>query len=254
MNPIIALWSHPRSMSTALERVMRERGDLDCAHEPFMYYFYVDQQVKEMPLFEMEKGHPTRYEDLRDMLLERAEQQPVFFKDMSYYVMPRIIEDHDFCRRLTNCFLIRNPVASISSYYKLDPDVTKLEIGLEAQWNHFEALQQLLDTPPAVVQAEDIRADPRGAIGALWEQTSLEYREEAFNWSDKSPDDWKQVDGWHGSVSTSQSIRALTPEEIDAQIEKFEACALENPQLIDYLNHHMPFYNRLKERAIVKVD
>jgi hypothetical protein len=37
MHPLIALWSHPRSMSTAIERVMRERGDLDCAHEPFLY-------------------------------------------------------------------------------------------------------------------------------------------------------------------------------------------------------------------------
>ena len=31
-HPLIALWSHPRSMSTATERIMRERGDLDCAH------------------------------------------------------------------------------------------------------------------------------------------------------------------------------------------------------------------------------
>ena len=36
-HPIIALWSHPRSMSTAFERIMRSRGDLDCLHEPFMY-------------------------------------------------------------------------------------------------------------------------------------------------------------------------------------------------------------------------
>ncbi|MCO5125978.1 MAG: hypothetical protein M9957_01250 [Rhodobacteraceae bacterium] len=36
-HPIIAMWSHPRSMSTAIERIMRERGDLDCLHEPFMY-------------------------------------------------------------------------------------------------------------------------------------------------------------------------------------------------------------------------
>lgn len=250
MNPIIALWSHPRSMSTALERVMRERGDLDCAHEPFMYYFYVERQIRKMPHFEVEKNHPTSYESIRDMLLERAEKQPVFFKDMSYHAMPDIIEDQDFCRRLTNCFLIRNPVASIPSYHKLDPGVTQLEIGLETQWIHFEALQSVLDKPPVIVQAEDVRADTRGVIGALWEETGLEYRDEAFSWGDENPDDWKQVDGWHGSVSTSKSIRALTPQEIDAQNKKFEKCAQENPQLIDYLNHHMPFYNRLKEQAL----
>ncbi|MEZ5772185.1 MAG: hypothetical protein R3D61_11380 [Defluviimonas denitrificans] len=45
-HPIIAMWSHPRSMSTAIERIMRERGDLDCLHEPFMYDYYVHRQVR----------------------------------------------------------------------------------------------------------------------------------------------------------------------------------------------------------------
>lgn len=52
MHPIIALWSHPRSMSTATERIMRERGDLRCFHEPFMYLYYVGDEIKEMPHFE----------------------------------------------------------------------------------------------------------------------------------------------------------------------------------------------------------
>ncbi|MDH3659971.1 MAG: hypothetical protein OEU92_08075 [Alphaproteobacteria bacterium] len=41
MFPIIALWCHPRSMSTAIERIMRERGDCRCFHEPFLYDYYV---------------------------------------------------------------------------------------------------------------------------------------------------------------------------------------------------------------------
>ena len=48
-HPIIALWVHPRSMSTAIERIMRERGDLDCLHEPFMYYYYVGLGKRELP-------------------------------------------------------------------------------------------------------------------------------------------------------------------------------------------------------------
>jgi hypothetical protein len=43
MNPIIFLWAHPRSMSTAIERVMREGGDLDCLHEPFLRYYYLER-------------------------------------------------------------------------------------------------------------------------------------------------------------------------------------------------------------------
>ena len=78
MNKIIALWSHPRSMSTAMERVMRERGDLWCAHEPFMYDYYVNRQVARMPHFDVQPDHPVTYEAIRDMLLAEAEKGPVF--------------------------------------------------------------------------------------------------------------------------------------------------------------------------------
>lgn len=140
-HPIIAMWSHPRSMSTAIERIMRERGDLDCLHEPFMYDYYVHRQVRRMPHFDVQKDHPTSYGAIRDMILERAEKGPVFFKDMSYYVMPHLLDDRDFAGRLTNVFLVRDPIASIPSYHKLDPDLTLEEIGLEAQAVHFDALE-----------------------------------------------------------------------------------------------------------------
>lgn len=41
MNRIVALWTHPRSVSTAFERVMMERGDFKILHEPFSYLYYV---------------------------------------------------------------------------------------------------------------------------------------------------------------------------------------------------------------------
>ena len=40
MNRIIALWAVPRSTSTAFEWMMRQRGDLDCLHEPFGEAWY----------------------------------------------------------------------------------------------------------------------------------------------------------------------------------------------------------------------
>ena len=75
MHPIIALWSHPRvpsagpirgshprSMSTALESVMRERGDLACFHEPFMGDHYVHRAVRTMPLYDVDPSQPAAYE------------------------------------------------------------------------------------------------------------------------------------------------------------------------------------------------
>lgn len=40
MHKIVALWAIPRSTSTAFEWMMRQRGDMNCLHEPFGEAWY----------------------------------------------------------------------------------------------------------------------------------------------------------------------------------------------------------------------
>ncbi len=250
MHPIIALWSHPRSMSTATERIMRERGDLVCFHEPFMYDYYVHRKVRQMPHFNVEQGHPQTYAEVREMLLEQAQKSPVFFKDMSYYVMPHILSDMQFSESLVNCFLIRNPVATIASYFRLDPDVTCEEIGLEAQCRHYEALAVTSQIQTVVIQAEDIRNNPRSLLRTLWASIGLTDAEHALRWRNESPKDWQQVEGWHGEVMNSTGIRPLGATELDQQTHEFEQMSNRYPRMLDYLEHHLPYYETLKAQAI----
>ncbi len=248
-HPIIALWSHPRSMSTAMERIMRERGDLDCLHEPFMYDYYVHRQVRVMPHFEVQPDHPVSYPAIRDMILARAAAGPVFLKDMSYYVMPHLLDDAAFRARLTNVFLIRDPVASIPSYYKLDPGVTLEEIGLEAQARHHAALRAAGEAPVVIV-SEDVRADPRGVVGALWARIGLPPVAAAFDWQKEAPRDWAQVGGWHADVSSARGIRPMTAGERAEQDRTFDDLAARVPHLRSYLAHHRPFYDGLAAVAL----
>ncbi len=249
MHPIFALWSHPRSMSTAMERVTRERGDLQCFHEPFMYDYYIHRKVRQMPHFDAEKGRPVSYAAVRDFLLERAGAGPVFIKDMSYYVFPRILDDQRLNDRLVNCFLIRNPLASIASYFRLDPDVTCEEIGIEAQARHYQALRDA-GRDAVIVQAEDIRADTAGIVGALWRAVGLPEADHAFEWQDEKPADWKQVDGWHHDVSASSGIRPITPQEVHAQHAQFARLASRQPLAQRYLDYHWPYYKALSAQAL----
>lgn len=250
-HPIIALWSHPRSMSTAMERVMRERGDLACFHEPFMYDYYVERSVRVMPHFDVDPEKPRRYEAIRDMLLAAGEAGPVFFKDMSYYVVPRIFADRAFAERVTHSFLIRDPVKAILSYYKLDPDVTSEEIGLEAIWRHLDWARKLIGETPAVLSAERVQADPAGVMTAYWRRIGLPPAPHALSWApEKPPEDWQQVAGWHGDVLASGGIQAMSAEEEAAQRAEFENAAERSPKLRAFLDHHRPFYDKARAFAI----
>ncbi len=242
--PIVALWSHPRSMSTATERIMRERGDCTVLHEPFLVDYYLHRAVRDMPMLDEVKAKPQDYDAVRAMLLAAGEKGPVFFKDMSYYVVPRIFEDVAFCERLRNVFLIRDPRRSIASYHKLDPGVTSWEIGLEAQWQHYCFLRDELGQAPLVIEAEAVANDPPAVIGRVWQRAGLPFVAAAFDWSgNKVPDDWEHVEGWHKKVLSSTGIRK---DDSDPG-EVFEKAARTAPHLRDLLNHHWPFYEKLRE-------
>ncbi len=248
---IIALWSHPRSMSTATERIMRERGDLKCFHEPFMYDYYVNRSVRQMPHFSAEEERPASLAAIRAMLVEAARAGPVFFKDMSYYVVEALDQERGFFAALTDVFLIRDPRRAILSYFKLDPDFTDEEAGLEAQWRHFEWLRAAKGKAPPVIEAEAIAANPQGAMGALWDAIGLTRRDRAFSWQQASvPEDWGQVAEWHQAASSSGGIRPPAPES-DAEIDaRFAAAAARHPHLQSIFDHHLPYYQRLKRQEI----
>ena len=237
-------------MSTATERLMRERGDLDCAHEPFMYDYYVHRKAGSMPHFDVLPDHPTTYADIRAMLLKRGQAGPVFFKDMAYYVLPYLPDDPDFARRLRHVFLIRNPEAAMASYFRLDPAFSREEVGVDAQWRLLEELERQ-GVASIVIRSEDIRNNPKGMMAALWTALDLPDAPQAFDWAGEVPEDWGQVANWHKAASTSSGIKPMAPDHEARAHEAFETAAQEAPHLRDWLAHHKPYYDRLSDRALV---
>ena len=229
---------------------MRERGDFYCFHEPFLHYYYLQRAEKTFPHFRVNPEHPVSYADTRDMILARAAKSPVFVKDMSYYVIPELLEDVAFCRRVRHCFLIRHPQRSILSYYKLDNDISCDEIGLEAQWQHFEGLRHLGINDNIVLEAETIQVHPETSLQRFWSALGLEHREQALQWQQREiPPDWRYVEGWHTSVSDSSGIR---PENIDADSlsAEFDQMCRKAPHLRGYLQHHLRFFQQLQRHSL----
>lgn len=253
MNPVIFLWAHPRSMSTAIERVMRERGDLRCLHEPFLHYYYLHKVGKELPHFDSEQDHPCHYDDTRDMVLREAGVKPVFAKDMSYYVMPELLQDREFCRRLRHCFLVREPMRAILSYYRLDSGVSLEEIGIEQQWRQLEGLRELGIGDSLVLEAEAVQRDSVATMRRFWQALGLDDKPEALHWdSARQPQDWNYVAGWHGAVSSSSGIRHDPVQDDEVLRMEFEQASADAPQLSDYLAHHQPYYEKLRAYSLTR--
>ncbi len=225
---------------------MRERGDCKVFHEPFLSYYYLHLKTRKMPFLDYASIEAKTYEEIRATLIDNARTRAVFFKDMSYYVLPNILRDYAFCKRLCNVFLIRDPRRSIASYFKLDPNVSLVEIGLEAQWHHYEQLTKEFALPALVIEADALARNPRAQIARLCEFAKLSHDESAFSWkTGTTPDEWRSVEGWHTNVLASLSIREHTN---DAQ-QVFAEVAQQAPHLKAMLAHHDVYYEKLKAHA-----
>jgi hypothetical protein len=184
MNSIIALWTHPRSISTAFERVMMERQDFNVLHEPFSYLYYVHQDQGLTSQQYVDPDHPTDYEGIKSHIKNAADTQSVFFKDMGAHCFDDLISDDAFLQQLTNTFLIRDPAKSIASFYAMNPDVTLEEIGLK-QLNGVHEKVVSLGAKPVVVDADDLEDDSEGTMNAYCEALGIPFIPESLTWESK---------------------------------------------------------------------
>lgn len=237
---IHALWCHPRSVSTAFERIMRERGDLEVLHEPFMYHYYLTQTDSLFPGFEPAPDHPRTYAEIRQMILDKSKTQPVFFKDMAYYVEARLPQDAAFLGAAKHAFLVRDPAESILSYQRQDPDFTRREVGLAAQLRLYDALKNL-GHDPIVITADQLRSDPRGTLRRYWNHVGLPYVASAFSWDQTVPEDWQSVEAWHKAALSSRGIERPGPE-----VDHKAALARLGEPFTGYDRHHRPAYDTLR--------
>lgn len=245
MQDIVFLWSHPRSLSTVLERVMVQRGDMRTLHEPFIYLYYVGDAKKRLAHFDPVPSHPTSYTAIRQMILQAAESEPVFVKDMCYYVIDYLLDDAAFLERVKNTFLIRDPARAIVSYYKLDKDYTEEEVGIEAQYRVFEKVQVLTGEPPIVLDADDLQEDPDATMRAYCLALDIEHHESALQWDGALPKDWQFVAGWHRNVAKSSGIaRRADAAPVDLDLD---------PKLRRSYEHHLPYYEKMHRHRLKPV-
>ncbi len=122
---VFALWSAPRTRSTAFLRSMIERGDMTVLHEPFC-------QLRDYG--EADAGARTfdSPQSLLAWLRNGTHGMRVFLKDHPPAACVReVLADRRFLAETRHAFLIRRPEEIAASSYALDPSLSATAIGLE---------------------------------------------------------------------------------------------------------------------------
>jgi len=206
MHPIIALWAVPRSTSTAFERMMRQRGDLDCLHEPFGEAWYQGEEPLWQRFKPGDKVTPgltldTTWQDIK----QRAEQGPVFIKDFPHYI--NHFWNRQFLAHFKHAFLIRDPALTLTSMFDKWPDFDEGEVGFPEQRALFDLLHALDNTPPPVFDSDDLLENPVVMVAKFCTAVDIEFMPNALTW--ESGADTDQYSWWDGG-SFHKNLRDST--------------------------------------------
>lgn len=212
-NPIIVLWTTPRSRSTAFERMMIERGDHLVMDEPFSARYYFSNE-RRSDRFDMEEPGSTGARVMAD-IRAAATEQPVFVKDMAYHATGLL--SPDFLAEFTNTFLVREPMAAISSLARKWPDFTSEEAGYEPLGRAYELVRDAHGSPPPVIDGDELATDPPGIIAAWCDAVGIPFMADALTWEPGVVEEWVRWQDWYEGVADSTGFRPPIPSRADSQ-------------------------------------
>lgn len=232
----VALWSVPRSISTAFERVFVERDDFEVFHEPFgESYYYSEERLSDR--YSDEEPRPEdNYENVLARLLEPHEKR-VFVKDMAYQAKPLI--GSEFVSRFRNTFIVRDPKYVIASLSRMWPDFTLEETGFEQLYRLFRYATEVDPEDVVVVDSMTFSENPVGVLAAYCEHLEIPFRTDSLSWQPGDVREWENWEGWHEEAQQSTGIKPA--ERKDPELP---------PELQEAYEYCLSYYYQLAARAI----
>ncbi len=208
---ILAMWSGPRNISTAMMYAFGNRPDCEAWDEPF-YGFSLKAKGNDHPMRdEIIAGMETDWDKLVQKCTTPSAKTLLYQKHMTHHMLPGY--DRSFILKLTNAFLIRKPEGVLASYAQKWADVDLDAIGFVQQAEIFDRVAQHLGTAPPVIDADDVLANPRQVLTQLCAACGVSFDEAMLKWP-KGP---KPFDGvwaphWYNAAWSSEGFAKSEPK------------------------------------------
>jgi hypothetical protein len=228
---VFALWSAPRTRSTAFFRSMAERGDMTMLHEPFC-------NLRDHG--ETDAGGRT-FDSVLPLLAwlrEETHDLRVFLKDHPPTAYVRdVLADRRFLAQARHAFLIRSPEEIAASSYALDPGMTVSAIGLERLCEVQAAVREAGGDASVVIDSDDLVARPAATMAAYCAAVGLPFEPRALTWEPGERPEWRRSARWHADVSASSGF--------ERRERAYPHTAANSAVLARFAARHRPSYEQL---------
>ncbi len=247
-NKHIAMWTCPRSRSTAVTRAFEQLDRCIIYDEPLLGAFMVQQGL--YPQQKTQKFCETDYKKVIQNITGELPNDKLFSfqKHMAIQACPEF--GRDWLKLLTNFFLIRHPKEIILSRFKILNSIEEVynsPVGLKQLYSLYEEIKELTGEKPLVIHADDIVKNPQAALQYLCDKLNIIFSEKMLSW-DSEPKETKlswientPFSGWYSQVmNSSEFIKPNSTNKIELPHE-----------LIPILEECMPYYEKLLQNRVV---
>ena len=210
----VAMWSGPRSISTAMMRAFGSRPDTAVVDEP-LYAAYLARTGLQHPMREQVMASQSQdWTKVVHALLGPVPggKRVYYQKHMTHHLLPDF--SGEWTSHLDNVFLIRDPVSVLASYIEKRNEVTLSDIGIEQQRALFEREAQRLGSAPLVIESVDVLRDPAVMLATLCEALAIPFDAAMLSWpAGRRESDGVWAPAWYHAVEESTGFAPYKPEK-----------------------------------------
>lgn len=230
---LVALWSGPRNLSTALMYFFAHRGDFQVMDEPFFGAFLKKYPVwrpsRELVLQQME----TDPELVLNSILAKAKHGPVFLKNMANHLS---LVPQDAALSWKALLLFRNPAAVIQSYRKNMDQMSLFDLAYKEQSDWLKRLQAE-GKPYLLIDSDVVQENPVSELERICSWLQIPFETRMLSWpAGPLPEDGPWARFWYERVHRSSGLEARKRNEV------LEPEIFEDPLYLECL----PYYQELQ--------
>ena len=206
----IAMWSGPRSLSTALMRAWENRDDTVVWDEPLYPAYLYETDKDDFYAQEITTSYETDWRKViyRATRSSIPESPRIFYQK---YISCNYIDHFGFewLKCLKNCFLIRSPRDLVLSLSKKTSVMSVERTGIPRLYQIYQYVVENTDSPPPIICAHDLQRDPKQTLTLLCDTLGVPFDPQMLRW----PSGDRQSDGiwsthWYDSVVQSCAFKS----------------------------------------------
>ena len=197
---LIAMWSGPRNLSTALMRSFQSRADTFVTDEPWYAPYLLETGMQHPGRAETLRTHETQPEALERWLCGVIpEGKSIWYqKQMAHHLLPET--PRDWLEKIQHGLLLRTPEEVVASYAKVLSNPSPFDLGFPQQWELFQRFDQSLP----VFESADILQNPEDSLQKICASFDIPWDSCMLSWkAGKRKTDGAWAPYWYANVEAS---------------------------------------------------